>query len=1194
MIFPAGTSVPLHLSPSSKVLNHMISGIRRPACPLLIALLASAAGSLSMAADLGSVWHGLTAPVRAIQRDRPKTGQDDSVEQLATEIDWLEHHIDRFGSIVAKQPDVWGQSRLTRYRYEYENQLKSKLGDFQDLNNASLQRSDQSFVGVAMALSGGKPTSTTLPPIVTNVQNLISDPTQASSGVIDRSAPFSAPQNPFATFGMGNSNAVSLEPITHLDHLSNYIDHLQELRRINEGDDTADSPGYALNLVRIPISILPGKVTQQGYGAEITVIADTDLGGDLLPSTFRNLVINDLVDLLAPPLTFAANSADVRTAICAQMAALEATVGPGDNDGPMMVPGKAAPNQPRSQFLKHMRFAMRSHAIAVSIPSAKTRRARMPLPPEQVIDIIGEAQSALLVRAAFDALAGHPANQPCIEYTDVRGFLGEELQGAYDFLSQQRQSTAWQDMGEWNLAELVRSHRFGEIEVRRREFFESLGVDESVPSEPGQTGPKLGTQCRGPCGNRIEGCRIGRTTTAVLAWAILVESALLNERLGADMGNTGTTSGITAGPGCLFAGPFWGPNPAPEARAAFNDYVHRRWPIRVFTLDPVTQEQNVEDMFSQRREMQMAMAMGFSSGRVNGSAMARYARLLQTDLATIGLNKTAVGFTHGADTFGWRFYPRMQSPATKGNLQTFAETLCGTGNSIKHDLAGRRIEPGIRECTALIVMPSFIPTVTLDVRTNWFSLVNPRSTEQGMRETLKLSRSVKAMQMSAAQCAQCAGAYRDGDVARLMRRVEQLDRELPLQTLEAQIPYENTSGGFELFDNGVTDLAPELIGYYGAEGIDLTGTTELFLIGKGFSIHDTNVIAGGKTVTATLISRDVLRAEVPPGVQIIQPNAAAASPAVARMLKRDGRRLAAARGQTSSPRTSATASEVILTSHPEPIDKPMATDSGNPPFNAGDGSGQVGVSVLDRGSSPPAPLTSRHQMMPRLELPPPSGGGAALTTCPVTDDPCGDCCAPVGYVDIHLATPYGVSDHLLVPVYAASNLGQSSCDLAFEPGNTLSLTTTKPKTGGWRVNEYYESARDRIVIHAPASFAAPAEAQLRCTVRDDGTGAMVATLSVPLPKFLASQREYVIGGGELRNFIGDTSRPATDKTLRGAIKPYLDYLATMTAAGGVPTVDCNLTLTAELVTGQQVIPIDGSVAIRVRRADQPDIDPISP
>ena len=38
--------------------------------------------------------------------------------------------------------------------------------------------------------------------------------------------------------------------------------------------------------------------------------------------------------------------------------------------------------------------------------------------------------------------------------------------------------------------------------------------------------------------------------------------------------------------------------------------------------------------------------------------------------------------------------------------------------------------------------------------------------------------------------------------------------------------------------------------------------------------------------------------------------------------------------------------------------------------------------------------------------------------------------------------------------------------------------------------------------------------------------------------------------------------------------------------GGLPNVACNLILTAELATGQQVIPIDGSIAIQIRRADQ--------
>ena len=52
-----------------------------------------------------------------------------------------------------------------------------------------------------------------------------------------------------------------------------------------------------------------------------------------------------------------------------------------------------------------------------------------------------------------------------------------------------------------------------------------------------------------------------------------------------------------------------------------------------------------------------------------------------------------------------------------------------------------------------------------------------------------------------------------------MTRVDQLDRELPLQSMRAMVPYENTLGGFEMFNTGVTDLAPELIGWYGAPGI---------------------------------------------------------------------------------------------------------------------------------------------------------------------------------------------------------------------------------------------------------------------------------------------------------------------------------------------------------------------------------------
>ena len=75
-----------------------------------------------------------------------------------------------------------------------------------------------------------------------------------------------------------------------------------------------------------------------------------------------------------------------------------------------------------------------------------------------------------------------------------------------------------------------------------------------------------------------------------------------------------------------------------------------------------------------------------------------------------------------------------------------------------------------------------------------------------------------------------------------------LERRLPTQALTALVPFENTSGGFELFQTGITDLAPELLGWYGGAGVDPDTSTSLFLIGKGFSVHDTRVIAGGKPV----------------------------------------------------------------------------------------------------------------------------------------------------------------------------------------------------------------------------------------------------------------------------------------------------------------------------------------------------------
>ncbi len=74
-----------------------------------------------------------------------------TIERLACEIDCLEKHVEECGSVVAKQPDVWGQSRLTKFRQEYELQMQTQLSSFKETINATIKRSDQAFLASAFA-----------------------------------------------------------------------------------------------------------------------------------------------------------------------------------------------------------------------------------------------------------------------------------------------------------------------------------------------------------------------------------------------------------------------------------------------------------------------------------------------------------------------------------------------------------------------------------------------------------------------------------------------------------------------------------------------------------------------------------------------------------------------------------------------------------------------------------------------------------------------------------------------------------------------------------------------------------------------------------------------------------------------------------------------------------------------------------
>jgi hypothetical protein len=1053
----------------------------------------------AQAGDLGRLVDGLAAPFKALHRSRPDTCSDDEIERLGRELAWLERQVNLHGSIVAKAPDVWGQNRLMRHRLEYEDEMRRQLPLFEQYSQAAIRRSDQSFLGMALALqsasgrrSGPEFVAAPDASVVNSIQTLLPTTNEAVGRadpiVIARTGPFAGPALP-ADMQFADA-PLALEPTLQLDHLSRYLHHLHELRRVNEGDDSADAPGYALNLVRIPVSITPGGKTRKGHGAEITITVDPQLDDDLLPRTVRDLVINDLVDLVAPALTHCVNDPEC-------VAWSETILAP------------AEPAAPRAGVMAAMRsLSERLPTITPSTaPSMKSRRARMPIPTSQLADVAGVRQIAVLVQAARRALGAHPAARPCIEYVDVRGFLEAELTAAWDFLALDRHRDLWAQLPGWRITDLVRGRRSEELGIVRCHVLAAIGTGAAEPFVEGPEPLAMPAAAGICCEDRLSAEPLCKTATAALAWGILVESALLDERLAADMRDT-------AGGAAACTGPLVGPDPDPEARAAFNDYVRRRWPVRVFALDPAIDEQTVEDSFARRRELQIVTAAAFASGRLNAQSLARYTRRVEADMAVIAVNRTAVGFVHGATTFGWRFMPRVQTPPTRGQLAAFGETLCGPSSDA--DLMQRELEPGIRECVAIVVMPSFVPRLSFDVDTRWFPLAHPAVTTPDMKETLELSRSVKAIERSVAACGRCEHFYREGQLARMMRKAEQLEGRLSQQSLEAKIPHENTSGGFELFDAGVTDLAPELVGWYGAPGVDPAAGTTLFLIGKGFSVHDTRVIAGGRPARFRLLSREVLEVEVPPGVHTL------GGPPVGQ---------ASACHAPHVGQASACHALVSPASHAEPLPAPL---------------------------EPLAPAA-----------------------------PCTADCHGREFVDIHLATPYGVTSHLLVPVARRSRGADTGCMLAFADANALRLTFTVGKTAGTkaesaRIDEFFAAEGDQLAIRAPDVFVPPAKGVLQFVLRDESTGATAAEFSFDQLAFDPRASAYVIAGGDLRNLVGDTSRPATDKTIRGALKPYLDACL---AQGRLAEDGDSLpfTLSATLVADGLRVPVAGSLPLTATR-----------
>ena len=520
---------------------------------------------------------------------------------------------------------------------------------------------------------------------------------------------------------------VGIEPTIGLDQEANYINHLHQLRRVNAGDDLTDLAGYGLYLLRMPVTLMPGPESRKGKGAVVTVEARHDLTDDLLPNTFRDVAILDLTyaltqivnerihqniyDKCHPP-----KEKETQTPQNSHESPNQNT--PRRGRTPNNFYNGPFPTSTRSPNNVAGPFPVLLHDLQLILGSIKE-----PLGGE-ISDLIAHIDKHPEMNfIPLDAKTTYE-----VKYSDRLHALIESMKEAQRDPYRHDPSTlslfqaaildAWRYMREnaaqcslfqvpqiEALAELLMRHDYMKLREQRERFLWELYHYRKGPSAVPFEDYTWATE--------IE-------PSDVLAFALLIQFINVDRQLKWDMKYMSQRRGCTCGEVDNLS--FYEFDPSPEARNAFKDYVACKWPLHIYSVDPVLDQQNVLDAYSRRTELQLALAVAVATGQFNVKNATSYARQLDLDLQTVGLNRTSVGFGAGETTFGWMFYPRVQTPQPVSNFRNFTNLLTGTGQGINADLRSRRIEPGQRECIALIVTPNFIPALRVSTVANWFDI----------------------------------------------------------------------------------------------------------------------------------------------------------------------------------------------------------------------------------------------------------------------------------------------------------------------------------------------------------------------------------------------------------------------------------------------------------------------------------------
>ena len=615
--------------------------------------------------------------------------------------------------------------------------------------------------------------------------------------------------------------------------------------------------------MRVPVSIQPGDDTKKGWGATVSMTMQHDFGPRFLPRTYRNLVINDLVDILGPYVYELIRSGkaekydqNVKDYIKAKNSAISASRSKGGAQPTQTNMGSNSIDQQKERNILEtlddtdarkkaysnldtvLTAAETLKSSTVYTPVSRTGGRVLAIAPSDVKRIFVEQNVLNLAFATQQALDLGDPKAPAhdvrkVRANDVRTYLRHELEAAYDLMEGRcRDQGAMLDDVAY-VEDLTN-------QVYCRRFEGPKGVPVDTPEERNEFYNLYESFT-----NRIPG-NLRFRPIGVLSWGIVIEAGLLNRQLQEDMKATKGADGYVC-PAEVDGMVFYTPEPAPDVVTTFQEYVKARWPMITFALEPVTDQQNIQDAFTRRRDLQLAVAFALSSGRMSFRQATRFTRQLQYEAQTIALNQTVSAFAHGTDTFGWRFTPRFQTPPEESNFATVTNLLGRGGPGPNYGLRNSKIEPGMRELTAVVVMPSFVPAMRLDVSSDWFRLHDPDDQKLHTARSIELGRRINEAREALEAACQC-GLYRPEDIQRLRTRLHQLEISLPLQTQFVKVPYENTLGGFALFTQGTTALVPELTGFEGVEYLDPTRTTEVIVYGKHFSIYENALVVGGQSL----------------------------------------------------------------------------------------------------------------------------------------------------------------------------------------------------------------------------------------------------------------------------------------------------------------------------------------------------------